>query len=281
MKNSIKIISPDERSLLSSTEIILGYLTKVFKSRTQIKLLFSANFRKAYRGTVLGRLWNFLLPLVPIGIYIFLSSVRIIPEFSQVDQASFICFGLTFWFLFVGCITQTIDCILNKSKEVLKTGNELIIFIMVGFANQIFDFLVRCAALVILLIVSGCIPSIHSIFLPFLVLPGLFFCLGVGLLLGIFNVVYPDINRITKILLQYGLFLSGIIFPVPDIVILSFINFFNPMHVYITEIRLMFFYGQMNNINLYLIYSVLGIVMLFIGLTVLYRSETRLRELNL
>ena len=106
------------------------------------------------------------------------------------------------------------------------------------------------------------------------------FFVGVGLLLSILNVVTKDVSRLVNIALQYGIFISGVIFPVENINFLATLNAFNPFAQFIELSRSMAFLGEFGDLKTYAWMSVAGVIQFIIGLRIFYIMEYRIRGIG-
>lgn len=255
-------------------------LGEIWRFRSHIRIVFKEQFRAAYYGTGLGIFWNYILPLVPLTVYWFLSKLRVFPNFEGVDSATFLTFGVTLWFLFAGCVQAPIQIVQSRNKEAMKTAFPLSASIVSGFAKLIFDTLVRLTFVIIVVIVTQSWPAWLAIGLPVILLPAFLLFIGSGLLLGILNVIYKDVSRVVNIVLQYGIFVSGVIFPLYDIGILSILNQFNPFAVFIDVSRSIVFQGVIGNLTGYLTMSVVAITVFIISMRLFYIMEFRVRGIN-
>lgn len=127
--------------------------------RSHIRTIFTGRFRASYTGTVLGVFWNFILPAVPISVYVLLASLRVFPLTDGIPPAIYIGFNVTVWYLLTEFVRQPIVVIKSRNAEAMKTALPLSATIASSFAQILFDSLVRLAVVLILMIVFGSIPS--------------------------------------------------------------------------------------------------------------------------
>ena len=276
----IHIIRPDSRMRESMLSAIRHLINEIWNYRSHIRIIFKGRFRAAYSGTGLGIFWNYALPLVPLTVYWFLSVLRVFPNFEGVDGATFITFGVTLWFLFAGCIQIPMQVIQSRNKESMKTNFPLSASIVSEFARLLFDTMVRIILVSIIIVSTQSWPTAQGLMLPFMLLPALFLFTGIGVMLGILNVIYNDVSRVVNIILQYGIFVSGVIFPLYDIGILSAFNAINPFAVFIDASRSIVFQGVINNLQNYLIASGLAFIFFAVSIRIFFVMEYRVRGVN-
>ena len=251
---------------------------EIARYRSHIKTIFFADFRNAYRGTVLGVFWNLTLPLVPVSVYILLVGLRVFPRFEGLSPAVYLSFNITMWLLFSGMITRPIQVVRSRTKEAMKTSIPLTAAIASSFAQLCFDTLIRLVLVAILVGVFGPLPKVHLPYLVFAVIMGVVFCLSLGLILSIFNMIYPDVDRLTNIFLQYGIFVSGVIFPISTLGPLAVIENYNPFNVFIRSARDLFFYGHHADMMALAVWSGVSVVAALIAARFFYIMEHRIRE---
>ena len=276
----IHIIRPDSRMRESILSAIRHLINEIWNYRSHIRIIFKGRFRAAYSGTGLGIFWNYALPLVPLTVYWFLSVLRVFPNFEGVDGATFITFGVTLWFLFAGCIQIPMQVIQSRNKESMKTNFPLSASIVSEFARLLFDTMVRIILVSIIIVSTQSWPTAQGLMLPFMLLPALFLFTGIGVMLGILNVIYNDVSRVVNIILQYGIFVSGVIFPLYDIGILSAFNAINPFAVFIDASRSIVFQGVINNLQNYLVVSCLAFIFFAVSIRIFFVMEYRVRGIN-
>ena len=276
----IHIIRPDSRMRESILSAIRHLINEIWNYRSHIRIIFKGRFRAAYSGTGLGIFWNYVLPLVPLTVYWFLSVLRVFPNFEGVDGATFITFGVTLWFLFAGCIQIPMQVIQSRNKESMKTNFPLSASIVSEFARLLFDTMVRIILVLIIIVSTQSWPTTQGLLLPFTLLPALFLFAGIGVMLGILNVIYNDVSRVVNIILQYGIFVSGVIFPLYDIGILSAFNAINPFAIFIDASRSIVFQGVINNLQDYLVTSGLAFIFFAVSIRTFFVMEYRVRGIN-
>ena len=276
----IHIIRPDSRMRESMLSAVRHLINEIWNYRSHIRIIFKGRFSAAYSGTGLGIFWNYALPLVPLTVYWFLSVLRVFPNFEGVDGATFITFGVTLWFLFAGCIQIPMQVIQSRNKESMKTNFPLSASIVSEFAQLLFDTMIRIVLVLIIIAFTQSWPTVQGLMLPFTLLPALFLFTGTGVMLGILNVIYNDVSRVVNIILQYGIFVSGVIFPLYDVGLLSVFNAINPFAIFIDACRSVVFQGTINNLYNYLVGSCLAFIFFAVSIRIFFVMEYRVRGIN-
>ena len=277
---TVRVYRPDSRFNIGLFEGFFALISETVKFRSHINTIFRNDFRASYRGTALGVIWNFILPILPITVYVMLANLRVFPAREGIPAAVYIGFNVTLWFLFTGLIRQPINKVRTRNNEVMKTAMPLSASIASSFASLTFDTLVRSAFILVVVLATGASIQLGALALPFVVLAGFVFFLAVGLLLAILNAVYPDIDRVVTIVLQYGIFLSGVIFPLSALGPLKFLEICNPFAVFIYAARGLAFETGLPHPIAFYAWTASGAALLIVAARFFYVMEYRVRGLS-
>ena len=277
---SAKIFNRNFRSDVGLFMAVCYIGQELYRYRSSIWVVFKQQFMSSYSGSVLGSFWNFALPIVPISVYIFLAKVRVFPNFNGVDSAPFIAFGVTLWLFYAGCILVPIQTIASKNREVVRTEFSLGANIASAFSRLAFETIVRFAFVLFIALVYQSWPTANSFSVIIMVVLAVILFVSVGLIFGLVNLVYKDVSKLVTVALQYGIFVSGIIFPVDQIEVLSIINQYNPFYIYIKIARDAVFYGYFPINVATSVLIVISIAVALVSAKIFYSTEYRLRELG-
>lgn len=275
---NVRFYRPDSRSKGSVFHALRALSKEVINFRSHISTIFMGDFKASYSGTVLGVLWNIILPLVPITVYILLVNLKVFPRYDGLEPSVYIAYNVTLWMLFTGLITWPIQVVRSKNQNTMKTSMPMSVAIASSFAQLSFDTLVRLVLVGVLVIAFSQWLSPHIFIFALAFFTGMIFCLGIGLFLSIMNVIYPDIDRVVNIVLQYGLFLSGVIFPVSTLGPLSVLEYINPFNVFIAATRDSLFFGSYPRTDVLFWWAGVAVVILLVALRFFYIMEHRIRE---
>ena len=245
--------------------------------RSHIVTIFLNDFQATYRGTFFGVFWNFMRALLPVSIYVLLATFRVLPSFEGIPNSVAIVFNVMIWFLLAGCVQQPLWVVRGRNKEVMKTALPLSVSIASSFLPVFFDVLVRLGLLVILIFITGAWPSpVAPLLIPVLVISLTLF-LGFGLLVSIINIVARDAERVVAVALQYGIFVSGAIFPLSKFGSLVFLELINPFAVFIIATRSLTFHGTIVNALPFAVWSFAGVLLFLYAARLFYLMEYRIR----
>ncbi|MBD3646463.1 MAG: ABC transporter permease [Pseudomonadales bacterium] len=251
-------------------------LRELVQYRDHIATAFWQDFRSMYRGTFFGVTWNVVLPLAPVLLYTLLAQRRVLPVFDGVNPSSYVALGATIWFLLASCVQQPLQIVQSRNAEVMKTALPLSAMVVSGFAQILFDALIRMMFVIGIIALTGTSVKLTLLWLPLVLVPAVLLSLGTGLILGIANLIYSDVGRVTGIFIQYGLFISGVIFPLSSLPFSEILKW-NPFYFFIEEARVLSFQGVPENLPSLGIFTALAIAIFLLGCRVFYVMEYRVR----
>lgn len=276
---------PDDRYRASPVSALRDLISEVWRLRYQVGIAFLKEFRAGYRGTFLGVFWNILIPLLPILVYAAMAASRFFPVFDGIDVVVAISFNATLWFFFVACVQIPIDTIRSRNQESMKTSVPISVSVVAAFGRLGFESLVR----VLLLTLLAVLMSEYLSFNAWAALPifmfGFLFFFGTGLFLAVLSVASPDVHKLAGPILSLGIFVSGVIFPLPTEGTWSVLVDYNPFAVAISAMRAVFFasspdvFVSHSPIELW-VWAAISVLIFFFGVRVFYVMEYRLRGIS-
>ncbi len=274
---AIRVYRSDNRFDESALSAFSHLAREIWSHRAHVSLLFKRDFKASYRGTALGVFWNFALPLLPVSVYVFLSVVGVFPSVEHLPRAVYVSFNVTLWLLFAGLVEQPIRVVKSRNAESMKTSLPISVSIASSMASLTFETTLRLL-LVAVLVVAYQVPLALSAPLAFLaIVLGIVFSLAIGLLLAILNIVMPDTESVVTVAMRYGIFVSGVIFPLPAIDALQWLEVANPFAAVIRLTRELAFSAQLSHpISIAAIVAATILITIF-GARVFYLMEYRIR----
>ena len=192
---------------------VLQTLRAVIKHRPLLGLWLSFNIQTRYKQRVLGSLWVVLLPISTSLVIAFAFS-----QFMRVNiSVPFIAFymsALVPYNFFANNLFGSTNAILGRIGIITQVyfPREILILLLIG--ESLFDFVFTFAALLIINLFFGVLPSIHFVFLPLLFVLLLLLALGLMFLISTLTVLLRDIPQFLSVGMQLLFFLTPVIYPV-------------------------------------------------------------------
>jgi ABC-type polysaccharide/polyol phosphate export permease len=248
--------------------------------------------RSKYRRSFLGWTWSMLNPLANMAVYtiVFRYFLRIHGVTGHPSKlnvyAIFLLAALLPWNFFQNCVMGSIATLIGNGNLIKKTyfPRELLPAASTG-ANLVMH-LIEIAILTAVVVAFGNWRAVLllPVTLTFILVLGVF-GLGFGLLLGVLNVFFRDIEHFTSIFFLIWLYMTPIVYPetylsshhIFGVSLLSLARI-NPMTDFAEVFRATVYNGTLPRLQAVLYVVFFAAVMLAIGLAVFRKLDGRLAE---
>lgn len=224
-----------------------------------------------YRGSFMGILWSFFIPLFMLTVYTFVFSIIFkarwgVGSDSKTEFALILFAGLMVFSLFSECITRAPGLILGNPNYVKKVLFPLEILPLVNLGSALYHFSI---SLVVWLIAYLCffgLPNITMLYLPFVLLPLVFFIMGISWALASLGVFLRDVSQFIGIITTTLMFLSPIFYPVTAIPEqYRSLLYINPLTPVIESVRDILFWNRTPDFEVLGIYIVASMLIAWLG----------------
>jgi len=224
-----------------------------------------------YRGSFMGILWSFFNPLFMLTVYTFVFSIIFkarwsVDSDSKTEFALILFAGLMVFSLFSECISRAPVIILANPNYVKKVLFPLEILPWVNLGSALFHFSI---SLIVWLIAYLCffgIPNITSLYLPLILLPLVFFVMGVSWALASLGVFLRDVSQFIGVVMSMLMFLSPIFYPATAIPVqYRSLLYMNPLTSVIENVRGVMFWGRTPDFEVLGIYIVASMLVAWLG----------------
>jgi lipopolysaccharide transport system permease protein len=169
-----------------------------------------------YRQAALGLAWALILPLANTLVWLFLNSSGIVQVGdTPVPYAVWVFSGTMLWAIFMDAMNAPLQQA-NAAKGMLaKINFPREALVLSGMLQTLFNGGIKIALLLVVLLFLGVSPSWQLVLFPLavgsLVLAGTAF----GLLLTPVGILYSDIGKGLPLVLQFLMYLTPVVFPLP------------------------------------------------------------------
>jgi lipopolysaccharide transport system permease protein len=171
-----------------------------------------------YRGSMLGILWSFVIPVLMLAVYTFVFSFIFRARWgnetgSKTDFALFLFAGLIVHSLFSECVAKAPTLILGNPNYVKKVVFPLDILPWVTMGSVLIHSVLSIVVLLLgyILIHGGLNWTV--VFLPVVLLPLTLFTMGASWFLASLGTYVRDISQIVTIITTVLMFMSPIFYP--------------------------------------------------------------------
>lgn len=227
-----------------------GMFRAIWRHRHLASLLVERNVEASFRGSVLGKLWTALVPLLRLAIYTTVLGLILKVRWpghhnTSLETALLYFVGLTFYDFFFEAIHAAPTLMADNVNFVKKVvfPLEVLPFATVGAA--LVRLSVTGAILIVFFLIIRGMPPPAALCIPFVIAPFALLVLGVVWFLSALGAYVRDLRQLTGVLALMMMYLSPIFFPlamVPERARMFF--YVNPLAFPIETTRGALFLGQ-------------------------------------
>ncbi len=178
-------------------------------------------FRTRFGRSKLGALWMIIHPLAQAAIFaLVLAEVmgaRMPTMSGRFAYAIYLLSGMLAWSLFSEIVTRCLTVFIDNGNLIKKMLFPRINLPLIISGSALINNVLLLLAILLVFALLGHTPSARLGWLPALMILTLLLGLGVGLLLGVFNVFVRDVGQVVPIALQLGFWFTPIVYT-PDVV---------------------------------------------------------------
>jgi lipopolysaccharide transport system permease protein len=245
----------------------------IWRNRELITTLVKREVLGRYRGSLMGILWSFFNPVFMLTIYTFVFSIVFKARWnegseSKTEFALILFAGLIIFNLISECVNRAPGLILANINYVKKVIFPLEILPVVSLGAALFHALI---SFIVWLLVYGIfigMPHLTALLVPFVIIPLLFFILGISWILAALGVYVRDISQFVGMVMTVLMFLSPIFYPITAIP--ERYRFFiqlNPISPAIEQIRQVLYWGEIPSPEAWGICLLASLVVAILGFT--------------
>ena len=186
---------------------------EVILHRELLGFLIWRDIKIRYRQTLLGGLWAVLQPLVAMLIFTFVFN-RLAGVHSDGPPYPLFAFaGLAPWTFFSNSVSTSSNSLVANQQLVSKIYFPRVFIPLGSIAALLVDLCFSLVLLFGLMIKYHWSLTYHALLLPIFIAAAFLSASGIGLALSAFNVSFRDVKYTVPFLIQMGLFVTPVIYP--------------------------------------------------------------------
>lgn len=246
-----------------------GPFRDFWQNRSLLYRLVGRDIRGRYQGSIFGTFWSFATPLLLLSAYWFVLGVVLQAKFGATPQVAYpvvLFSGLIVHLFCAEVMGRAPGLIFDHATYVKKVVFPLTVLPWMTLATAGFHLLVNLSILLVgqLLIVGSIPPTWPLVFV--VLLPLLPLLLGLSWLISAFTVFLRDIQQVVPLMLMMMMFLSPIFFPI-EVVPEPFraYIYLNPTTAIILQVRAVTILGELPNLEILGVYSLVSLIVMSIG----------------
>lgn len=246
-------------------------VVSIFHNQDLIWQLTKSQVIGRYKGSILGLLWSFVIPLLMILIYTFVFSYIFQArwggeEGKQEDFSIFLFSGLLIYNFFAECMVTSTTLISNNVNYVKRVVFPLEILVLISILASLFHFFIGFLVLLIFTLIVNSHIYWTIIFTPLVLAPLVLLTMGISWILASLGTYIRDIGQSVGVLVTIFLFLSPIFYPVSVLPKeFRFYLFLNPLTFIIEQFRDILIFGNNPAWERLGIYSFFSLVVALLG----------------
>lgn len=196
--------------------LLFWALDIIISFRLIIELAFS-DFKTRYAASYLGMIWAFVQPIVSVAIYVIVFGYGF--KATPVKDFPFVLWlvsGIIPWFYFSDALMSSTTSLIEYSYLVKKIVFKVKILPLIKIIASLIIHVFFVAITTILFVANGITPNLYFIQIIYYIFCLTMLILGISYITAALNVFVPDLSHIVNIFLQFGMWMTPIMWS-PDL----------------------------------------------------------------
>ena len=242
-----------------------------------------SEFSSRFARSKLGGLWAIFNPLAQVAIYaLILSNImqaRVAGIEGQYAFTIYLSAGMLAWNLFAEIVSRCVNVFIVNGNLIKKAMFPKIVLPAIAVGSCLLDNIMLFFAILIIFALVGHLPGISILWLPLLTLATVALAVGVGLILGIFNVFIRDVGQVVPIVLQILFWFTPIVYPL-TIIPESYRGYLhlNPMYPLVSAYQDVLVYGVAPDLTQLLAITAFSIGLMLLGFILFTRASEEMAD---
>lgn len=187
---------------------------EIFQYRELLAFLVWRDIKIRYRQTLLGGLWAVLQPLIAMLILTLIFH-RLAGVSSDGPPYPLFAFaGLAPWTFFSTAVSQSSNSLVSNQALISKVYFPRVFIPLGAIGALLLDLSLSLGLLFLLMLYYRWPVSANLLWLPVFILAAVLAASGAGLILSAFNVSFRDVKYAVPFLIQMGIFVTPVIYPI-------------------------------------------------------------------
>jgi lipopolysaccharide transport system permease protein len=212
---TVTVYSPDS-SLASPAVMVREMFRDLWAGRQLAWRLAVRDIRAQYRQAFLGILWAFILPLANTVTWIFLNKAGIISVGdTDIPYPLYVFTGTMLWAVLIDSINAPLAQTNAARAMLAKLNFPREALIVSGIYQTLFNTAIKIGLLLAAVAIMGINPGWGLLLFPLAIVSLLLVGTAIGLAITPVGMLYTDIGRGLTLLMQFLMYLSPVVFPMP------------------------------------------------------------------
>jgi lipopolysaccharide transport system permease protein len=203
-----------ERTVEADRKLVLPNLRELWDYRDLAYFLIRRDVSIRYKQTVVGAAWTIAQPLTLAVVFsVFLGLLAHVPSRSGIPYPLYALSGMVMWLYLTNALQRTSTSTVGSANMISKVYLPRMIIPLAAVVAPLLEFGLGFVVVLGAMLVYGHPPHWEIVFTPLPVLLALATTMGAGLWLSALNVRYRDVGLVVPFLVQIGLFVTPIVYP--------------------------------------------------------------------
>jgi lipopolysaccharide transport system permease protein len=234
---TVRVYTPESR-LRHPALLLRELIADLIAGRELAWRLAVRDISAQYRQTALGILWAFILPLATALVWLFLNRTGVVRiGETALPYAAYVFSGTILWAILTDAVNAPLKQAAAARSMLVKINFPREALIVSGILQTLFNGGIRITVLLAALLFLGISPAWSLLLFPFAVLSLVLCGTAIGLLLTPVGLLYTDVGKGLPLVMQFLMYLSPAVFPMPQSGIARTVFEWNPMSPLILTAR--------------------------------------------
>ena len=266
----LTVYTPDS-TLRHPAHMLAGMLHDLIAGRELAWQLAVRDIKAQYRQAFLGIFWALILPLANSVTWIFLNRAGIVSVAeTSLPYPIYVFTGTMIWAIFMDALNAPLMQTTAAKPMLAKINFPREALIMSGILQTLFNGSIKTGLVIVVLLLFGIPLNWHLILFPLAVMSIILAGTTVGLLITPIGLLYTDVGKGIPLVMQFLMFVSPVVFPVPTAGWAATIFALNPLTPLILFARAWLTGAPTESIWPFLSINLLFLVV-FMAVSVIYR----------
>jgi lipopolysaccharide transport system permease protein len=246
-------------------------LNAIYTSRFLSKQLAKRDITAQYRQSFLGIIWAFFMPIATAAVWIFLQlSGTIKLTETGIPYPLYAFTGTLIWSILTESVNSPLQATSAARSIITKINIPKEALIISGIYKLLFNSSIKILLLLVLVFVFDTGLHLSTLLFPIAVISAILVGTTLGLFITPFGMLYSDIAKITGMGFNFLMFLTPVVYAIPEQGLMKTIMEINPLTPILSMARA-FLTGMEPEFLFYFVaLSIVSIPLLALGL-ILYR----------
>ncbi|MBI3154342.1 MAG: ABC transporter permease [Burkholderiales bacterium] len=232
MSDQVTVYTPDS-ALASPRKMVVDMFRDLLRGREMAWRLAVRDIQAQYRQALLGIVWAFIGPLATTITWVFLSSSGVVAVGkTDVPYPVYVLTGTLLWSILSDSINGVLTQTSSARALLAKLNFPREALLLAGIYKQLFHTGIKVVLLLLALLWVGVTPGWSLLLFPLGVASLLLVGTAIGLMVTPVGMLYTDVQRIVPFLMNFMMYLTPVVFPMPKegwVATLYQVNPFTPL----------------------------------------------------